>query len=173
MHWKMQKNPPWRLLRVLTSVVLTITFSANGASVRQWSGRATGSMRRLRTFSFMRCRREQAENGTRGLAGVTSTAAVTFRSYRFFELPTKADTGTCSSQRPSFLSDHVKPLCTEDRGRDRLRGIFKRACDSVTRHTGYRNWHTTTHGVQKLAQCVGQRILLDVQSAVLALIVRQ
>ena len=30
-----------------------------------------------------------------------------FKSCRFFELPPKADTGTCSLQRPCFLSDHI------------------------------------------------------------------
>ena len=32
-----------------------------------------------------------------------------FRSFRFFELPTKADTGTGSVERPCFLSDHIRP----------------------------------------------------------------
>ena len=32
-----------------------------------------------------------------------------FRSFRFFELPTKADTGICSVERPCFLSDHIRP----------------------------------------------------------------
>ena len=38
-----------------------------------------------------------------------------FRSSRFFELPTKADTGNCSVERPCLLSGHIKPPCTEDR----------------------------------------------------------
>ena len=40
-----------------------------------------------------------------------------FRSFRFFELPTQADTGTCSEERPCFFSEHFSPSCTEDRGR--------------------------------------------------------
>ena len=42
---------------------------------------------------------------------------LSFRSFRFFELPTWADTGNCSVERPCFLSDHIKHPCTEDRGR--------------------------------------------------------
>ena len=56
-----------------------------------------------------------------------------FRSLRLFELPTQADTGTCSVERPCFLSDHIRPPCTEDRNRDRLKGVLNRACDSVPR----------------------------------------
>ena len=40
-----------------------------------------------------------------------------FRSVRIFELPTLADTGICSVERPCFLPDHIRPLCTEDRCR--------------------------------------------------------
>ena len=32
-----------------------------------------------------------------------------FRSFRVFELPTKANTGNCSVDRPCFLSDHIRP----------------------------------------------------------------
>ena len=46
-----------------------------------------------------------------------------FRSFRFFELPTYADTGTGSVKKPCFLSDHIKPPCTEDRGRNRLNKV--------------------------------------------------
>ena len=35
-----------------------------------------------------------------------------FRSFRFFELPTKVDTGTCSVERPCFPSDHIKAPCS-------------------------------------------------------------
>ena len=52
------------------------------------------------------------------------------RSFRFFELLTQADTGNCSVERPCFLSDHIRPPCTEYRG-NRLKGILNRACDSV------------------------------------------
>jgi len=34
-------------------------------------------------------------------------------------------------------------------------------------------WRRVSHGAQEPAQCVGQHILLDVQGAVLALVVRQ
>ena len=30
-----------------------------------------------------------------------------FRSFRFFELPPYVDTGTCSLEKPCFLSDHM------------------------------------------------------------------
>ena len=43
-----------------------------------------------------------------------------------FELPTKADTGNRSAERPCFLSDHSRPPCTEDRG-NRLKGILNHA----------------------------------------------
>ena len=32
------------------------------------------------------------------------------RSFRFFELPTQADTGNGSAERPCFLSDHIRLL---------------------------------------------------------------
>jgi len=32
---------------------------------------------------------------------------MSFRSLRFFELPPLADTGTCSAEKPCFLSDHM------------------------------------------------------------------
>jgi hypothetical protein len=50
-----------------------------------------------------------------------------FRSFRFFELLTEADTETGSVERPCFLSDHIKPPCTEDCGRNRLKGALNRA----------------------------------------------
>ena len=33
---------------------------------------------------------------------------MTFRRFRFFELPTEADTGTGSTEKPCFLSDHIQ-----------------------------------------------------------------
>jgi len=33
--------------------------------------------------------------------------------YKVFELPTQADTGNCSVERPCFLWDHISPPCTE------------------------------------------------------------
>ena len=33
-------------------------------------------------------------------------------SFRFFELPVKANTGIVFVERPCFLSDHIKPPCT-------------------------------------------------------------
>ena len=37
---------------------------------------------------------------------------MSFRCFRFFELPAEADTGNCSVERPCFLSDHIKPPYT-------------------------------------------------------------
>jgi hypothetical protein len=54
------------------------------------------------------------------------TASPQSRSFRFFELPTEADTGNCSVERPCFLSDHIRPPSTEDRGK-RLKGVLNRA----------------------------------------------
>jgi len=73
---------------------------------------------------------------------------LSFRSFRFFELPAWADTGTCPVEKKCFLSDHIKPPCTEDRGRNRLNGILNRA----------------TH--QLLDDCLHQR--QDIESSLLA-----
>ena len=63
------------------------------------------------------------------------------RSCRFFELPTQADTGNCSVERPCFLSDHTRPPCTEDRG-NRLKGILNRAFELDQRGTGWSTFWT-------------------------------
>jgi hypothetical protein len=39
-------------------------------------------------------------------SGDTAPCRMSFRSFRFFELP--ADTGTCSAEKPCFLSDHIQ-----------------------------------------------------------------
>ena len=49
-----------------------------------------------------------------------------FRFFRFFEPHTLADTGNGAVKRPYFLSDHIRPSCTEYRG-NRLRGILFRS----------------------------------------------
>ena len=54
-----------------------------------------------------------------------------FEFSRFFELPTKADTGTGSVERPCFLSDHIKPPCTEDRGRTGQR-VSSNGCEDTS-----------------------------------------
>ena len=56
-----------------------------------------------------------------------ATHRTSVRSFRFFELPTQEDTATGSVEMPCFLSDHIKPPCTEDCGRNRLKGILNRA----------------------------------------------
>ena len=59
-------------------------------------------------------------------AQIPTQHSLSFRSFRFFELPTQADTGNCSVERPCFLSDHIRPHCTEYRG-NRLKGILTQA----------------------------------------------
>ena len=65
-----------------------------------------------------------------------------FRSFRFFEFPTEADTEHCSVERPCFLLDHIKPPCTEDRpkvvshkayeaGPSRFRPGVPRSCENA------------------------------------------
>ena len=39
---------------------------------------------------------------------LSESTQLSFRSFRFFELPTKADTGTGSAEKPCFLSDHIQ-----------------------------------------------------------------
>ena len=46
---------------------------------------------------------------------VCAHVGLSFRSFRFFVLPTQADTGNCSVKRPCFLSDLISPPCTEYR----------------------------------------------------------
>ena len=46
--------------------------------------------------------------------------AKSFMPFRFFELPPEADTGNGSVKRPYFLSDHIRPPCTEVRRLDRV-----------------------------------------------------
>ena len=58
-----------------------------------------------------------------------------FRSFRFVELPTKAETGNCSVERPFFLSDHLETPCTEDGG-NWLNSILNRAFELDQRGTG-------------------------------------
>ena len=41
-----------------------------------------------------------------------SAHVLSFRSFNFIELPTKADTGTGFVKRPCFLSGHTRPPCT-------------------------------------------------------------
>ena len=48
----------------------------------------------------------------RGVRTQCLPCAGSFRSFRFFELPTQADTGNGSVERPCFRSDHIKPPCT-------------------------------------------------------------
>ena len=39
--------------------------------------------------------------------GYTCDVKPSFRSFSFFKLPPQADTGTCSADKPCFLSDHM------------------------------------------------------------------
>ena len=69
------------------------------------------------------------------------------RSSRFFQLPTWADTGNCSVERPCFLSDHIRPPCTEHRG-NRLKlmrsGDFKNGSWPVLRFRSVRFFELPT-----------------------------
>ena len=59
-----------------------------------------------------------------------------FRSFKFFELPTKVDTGTGSAEKPCFLSDHIQPPPgAEDLDRNRLKGILNREFELDQRPT--------------------------------------
>ena len=49
-----------------------------------------------------------------------------FRSFRFFELPTEVENGNCSVERPCLLPDQIRPPCTEYGG-NRLKGVLNRA----------------------------------------------
>ena len=59
--------------------------------------------------------RKRRDGNTRNFATLYGkielvSAQVSFRSFRFFELPTKADSGTGSAEKPCFLSDHIHIL---------------------------------------------------------------
>ena len=53
-----------------------------------------------------------------------ATKVSCFRSFRFFELSTSADTGNCSAERPCFFSDHMKPPLYRGSRQNRRKGIF-------------------------------------------------
>jgi len=60
--------------------------------------------------------------GARVLGGANTdwshSTTRTFRSFRFFELPTQADAGTGCAERPCFLSDHFTYSCSATSGND-------------------------------------------------------
>jgi len=81
--------------------------------------------------------------GSRGGSSRSSSARPSFRSFRFFELPTQADTGNCSVERPCFLSDQD----TEAQRAGAVRALFSKSASihmsrkyvsSKQRQYGYR-----------------------------------